>query len=486
MPTGGTAFLRRLVLIAVVAACTMIVRDRAGAAEQADSDSKNPSAVQLAAQDREFEKRDSTPGKSVLTPGDKEFLDDLEKRGIAYFVEEADPTTGLMPDRAAATGGAKDVASVAAVGFGLTALCIGDERGWVKHQDAYDRALKVLRFLRDKAPQERGHFYHFLNMRTGARTWNCEVSNIDTALLMAGVLTVRQHFANTELSALANELYERVDWPWLLTDNGMLSMGWKPESGFLGARWDQYNECPLVYLLGLGSRTHPLPPESWRAWRRQPVITYAGLSFLQCPPLFTHQYPQAWFDLREMRDDYADYFRNAQLATIAQRQWCIDVLSHHFNTYGPNLWGITASDGPRDYQAWGGPPKQGDIDGSVVPAAAAGSLAFEPRLCLDTLMHMKEKFGEKAYLKYGFVDAFNPKTGWYNPDVLGIDIGPSVLMAENCQSGFVWKTFMSCPEAGRALKSAGFRSLEAGESKSMSTTSLVNGASSKAGSDTAR
>ena len=182
--------------------------------------------------------------------------------------------------------------------FGLTALCIGDERGWVKHQDAYDRSMRVLRFLRDKAPQEHGHFYHFLNMRTGKRTWNCEVSNIDTALLMAGVLTVRQHFPNTELSTLANELYERVDWPWLLTTTAMLCMGWKPERRFpecaVGAVQRRAADLPA----GPGSHTHPLPAESWRAWQREPVINYAGLTFIQCPPLFTHQYPQAWFDLR--------------------------------------------------------------------------------------------------------------------------------------------------------------------------------------------
>src|SRR5438045_9719378 len=159
---------------------------------------------------------------------------------------EADPVIGLMPDRAKATCGAADVASVASMGFGLTALGIGDERGWVPHEDAYERSLRVLNFLRDRAPQEHGHFFHFLNMRTGARTWNCEVSNIDTALLMAGVLTVRQQFAGTELAKLANELFERVDWPWLLSDNGMLRMGWTPEKGFLNARWDQYNEGYLI------------------------------------------------------------------------------------------------------------------------------------------------------------------------------------------------------------------------------------------------
>lgn len=431
-------------------------------------------AVGLAKLDREFENPESVPCKSVLASADEKFLDDLERRGIAFFVDEADAVTGLMPDRAGANGGAKDVSSIASVGFGLTALCIADERGWINHQNAYDRAMRALRFLRDKAPQEHGLFYHFLNMRTVARTWNCEVSSIDTALLMCGVLTVRQHFASTELSALANELFERVDWPWLLAPNGMLSMGWKPESGFLGARWDQYNEGYLIYLLGMGSKTHSLPAESWRAWRRQPVVTSAGLSFLQCPPLFTHQYPQAWFDLRNQRDDYADYFRNAQLATLAQRQWCIDELSKRFSSYGPDHWGISASDGPHNYQAWGGPPAQGDIDGSIVPCAAGGSLAFEPRLCLDALKAMRQQYGDKSFLKYGFVDAFNPVTNWYNADVLGIDVGITVLMAENARSAFVWKTFMSCEEAQRALRAAGFRRLSERENLDLATTSIFS------------
>jgi hypothetical protein len=192
---------------------------------------------------------------------------------------------------------------------------------------------------------------------------------------------------------------------------------------------------------------------------------------MQCPPLFTHQYPQVWFDLRGKRDDYADYFRNAQLASLAQRQWCIDDLGKEFPTYGPNMWGLTASDSKRGYTAWGGPPEQEDPDGTVVPCAAAGSLAFEPRLCLDALESMKQRFGDKAYLKYGFVDAFNP-SGWYNPDVIGINIGPSVLMAENARTGFVWKTFMSCPEAQAALKAAGFRPVQSQEQPLLATTSL--------------
>ena len=432
-----------------------------------------PSAVQLAAGNPVFEDNRAAPGKTVLSPADEKFLDDLEHRGVQFFVDEADPTTGLMPDRAKVNGGAGDVASIASVGFGLTALCVGDQRGWISHQDAYDRSMRVLRCLRDEAPQSHGTFYHFLEMHTAKRTWNCEVSNIDTALLMAGVLTVRQHFPNTELATVANALYQNVDWAWLTSPDGSLYMGWKPEDGFIQSRWDQFNEGPLIYLLGMGSTTHPLPAQAWRSWRREPVVAYSGLTFAQCPPLFTQQYPQVWFDLRGLRDDYADYFRNSQLATLAQRQWSIDELAKRFPTYGPNMWGLTASDSEHGYTAWGGPPAQGDIDGSVVPAAPAGSLAFEPRLCLNTLKAMRDRCGEKGYGKYGFADAFNPATGWCNPDVLGIDVGPSILMAENCRTGFVWKTFMSSPEAQAALKAAAFRPLGS-EDQISYTTAVFN------------
>jgi hypothetical protein len=436
------------------------------------------SATQLAAGDAAIENPASLPGKSTLTAEDEKFLDDMERRGIQYFVDYSDPVTGLMPDRGKADGsGPAEIASTAAVGFGLTALCVGDYHGWVPHQQAYDLSLRVLEFLRDHAPQNHGLFYHFLNMRTGEREWNCEVSDIDTALLMAGVLTARQHFAGTELAKVADELYGRVDWPWMLSSDGTLYMGWKPDVHFY-ANWRDFNEGPLLYLLAMGSASHPLKADAWRAWKREPVITYSGLTYMQCPPLFTHQYPQVWFDLRGVRDDYADYYENSQLATIAQRQWTIDELSKRASTYGPNMWGLTASDVEDGYDALGGPPRNKEekisekINGIVMPTAAGGSMAFEPRLCLDDLEAMRASYGTKAYLKYGFVDAFNPTDGWYDKDVLGIDIGPMVLMAENCRSGFVWKTFMSSPEAQAALKAAGFRALEASDNRP--TTSLFN------------
>jgi hypothetical protein len=415
------------------------------------------------------------PGQNEFSADDHAFLDDLQRRGIQYFIDEADPVTGLMPDRAKADGGhVNEVASIASVGFGLTCLAIGEERGWIPKQEVYDRSYKVLRFLRDKAPQERGHFYHFLNMRTGKREWNCEVSNIDTALLMAGVLTIRERFPNTDLAALCTELFDRVDWPWLLQSDGTLSMGWTPERGFIKAKWDHYSEgAPLIVLLAMGSKTHPLPPSAWKAWKRNSVGEYGGLTFLQCPPLFTHQFPQCWYDLRGVKDDYANYYRNSQLATIAQRQWMSQELSKQFPEYGENFWGLTASDFKDGYTAWGGPPAAGPIDGSVVPCASAGSLAFEPKLCVDVLRSMHEKYSRRAYKKYGFVDAFNPSADWYNNDVIGIDVGPTVIMAENARTGFVWKTFMSSDVAQRGMTTAGFKPIPPEEQEAFLTNSMV-------------
>lgn len=440
----------------------------------------------------------------MFSSDEEAFLDDLQQRGIRFFMDEADPVSGLMPDRAKANGGpANNVSSTASVGFGLTALCVGVERGWVPKQEAYDRSLRVLKFLRDKMPNHHGHFFHFIDMRTGERVWNSEVSNIDTALLMAGVLCVRQYYPDTELAKVADELWQRVDWPWLLDKNigGLMCMGWKPEGGpvktdapgseaqaeegtFLTAHWGAYSEGPpLIHLLGIGSKSHPLPAESWGAWKREPVMTFAGLTFIQCPPLFTHQYPQCWFDLRGLRDEQANYFRNSRLATIAQRQWTIDVLSKRYETYGPNVWGVTASDGPDGYKAWGGPEPDGkydrDINGVVVPCASAGSLAFEPRLCIDVLKNLKARYAEKGWRKYGFVDALNPRTGWYNEDVIGIDVGPTVLMAENARSGFVWKLFMSTPEAQAAVKAAGLRA--DGKAGMMQPNTALVGAAAPAG-----
>ncbi len=401
----------------------------------------------------------SAPVSGQISPRQQRFLADLEHRCFQYFWDEMNLHNGLIPDRARAIGGGAHVASIAAEGFGLTALCIADEHHWEPHRQIYQRILTALKFFRYQAQCVHGFYYHFLGLRHGCRVWHCAISSIDTALLMAGVLTVREHFAGTAAANMATSIYRRVNWPWMLDGHKTLSMGWKPGTGFLPYRWNSFNEGLLIYLLGLGSRTHPLPPASWEAWTRGPLVTYAGYIFMSCPPLFTHQYPQAWFHFRGLCDHDADYFRDSRYATLANRAMCIE-LARRFPDYRPEAWGITASDSAAGYVAWGGPPATPNINGTLVPCAAGGSIPFAPRLCIEDLMAMRKKFRNlHIYGRFGFVDAFNPLTGWVDKDVLGIDQGITLVMAENDRTGFVWRTFMADPVARRALNLAGFHKI---------------------------
>jgi hypothetical protein len=401
--------------------------------------------------------RTFTEPAPVPYPGsDDALLDEIERCAFDFFWNEAG-TTGQVKDRAV-NGNDKDkrtIASIAATGFGLSGLCIGEARGYKKKEEIAERIRATLRFLWQKLPHEHGFYYHFIDMNTGERQWKCEISSIDTSLLLCGVLTARQHFADSEIQDLATKIYERVDWPWMLNGGKTLSMGWHPESGFLDARWNHYCELMMIYLLALGSPTHSILAETWKAWTR-PTVKFYGLEYISGnDPLFTHQYSQAWFDFRRKRDAYANYFENSAKATIAHKRFCLS-LRGEFPDYSDHLWGITASDSAAGYQAWGGPPRIGDLDGSVVPCAAGGSLPFLTPECMQVLRAMKERY-PKAWGHYGFVDAFNPLTSWYDADVLGIDLGITMLMAENLRSGFVWNTFMKNKEAQRGMEKAGFQ-----------------------------
>jgi hypothetical protein len=395
------------------------------------------------------------------------FLEDLSHRAFLYFWEQADPTTGLVLDRVRADGTPHDethrgVASIAATGFGLTALCIAAARGWVETRAARERTSTTLRFFAERAPREHGWFYHWMDASSGARRWNSEISSIDTALLLGGVLTARQFFQHDkEIVRLATKIYQDVDFQWM--QNGhptLLSHGWKPESGFLGPMWDSYSEQTILYLLAIGSPKHPITPRSWWAWRRE-WMTYAGYSYMSgAPPLFIHQYSHAWVDYRGQREKQLpniNYFDNSIKATRAHRAFCID-LAKTFPGYSDKIWGITASDSAKGYLAWGGPPRDPNIDGTVVPSAAAGSLMFAPDICLAALLSMRARsdgVGDSTWGRYGFVDAFNPNTGWVNKDVIGINVGITLLSSENLRNGFVWRWFMRNPEIPRAMRSVG-------------------------------
>lgn len=321
-----------------------------------------------------------------------------------------------------------------------------------------ERVWATLRFLASRAPHQRGWFYHWMDARTGKRVWESEVSSIDTALLLGGILTARHCFrSDSEIVALATRLYERIDFDWMLAGHpALLSHGWKPESGFLPYRWDSSSEHGILYLLAIGSPSHPIPPAAWYAWKR-PRTSYAGYAYVTGGPLFIHQYSQAWIDLRGRREQHpphVDWFANSVAATRAHRQFCVD-LSSEFPAYSKEIWGITASDSAHGYIAWGGPPRDPAIDGTVVPCAAGGSLMFTPDIALPALRTMRRRFGDSIYSRYGFVDAFNPCTGWLGPDVVGIDVGITLLAAENLRTGNVWRWFMRNPEPRRALRAAG-------------------------------
>jgi len=254
---------------------------------------------------------------------------------------------------------------------------------------------------------------------------------------------------------LATKIYERVDWPWMLNGGPTFSMGWHPEDGFLDSRWEHFCELMMIYLLGIGSTTHPVSAETWNAWTR-PTITYQGLTYISGnDPIFTHQYSQAWFDFRKKRDAYADYFENSVTATKAHKLFCLS-LAPQFGDYSDDLWGISASDYVKGYTAWGGPPRQGPIDGSIVPCATGGSLPFLFADCIRVLRNIRGNYATKGWGRYSYVDAFNPLTGWYDTDVLGIDLGITMVMAENYRTGLVWDTFMKNPEIQAAMTKAGF------------------------------
>lgn len=400
------------------------------------------------------------PDRSALTAEDEAFLEELERATFQYFWEQTNLETGLVKDRCNVRAETDNgtVASIAATGFGLTALCIGSQRRYVPLTEARERVIAALRFLHTRMPTHRGFFYHWADVRTGERIWDAEISSIDTAILLCGVLTCRRHFRYREISRLASLIFNRVNWTWLSADTSLLPHGWTPEFGFLQYRWDYYSELMMMYLLGIGSSTYPLPVETWHAWKRT-TFEYDGLRYIgSYAPLFVHQYSQSWFDFRGKRDRYADYFQNSVTATEVHRRFCLELASRYPH-FSDDLWGITASDSKNGYVVWGGPPEMGPIDGTVVPSAAGGSLPFLPRETLRVLKTIKNRYGSRAWSRYGFINAFNPMTEWFDTDVIGIDTGVTLLMAENLRTGFVWNTFNTNPEVQRALKLTGFTGL---------------------------
>jgi len=397
---------------------------------------------------------------------DRDFLDDCAHRSFTYFLDHWNRHTGLVQDRAGLDGepSGKNVASIAATGFGLTSMCIAAARGWVPREQARLRVLLTLRYLWGHAFHDHGWYLHFMDADTGERRLMSEISSMDTALLLAGVLTAQGYFSSDrEIRTLTHQIFERVDFAWMLGGSPkLLSHGTMPGSGFLNTRWQTYSEASILYLLAIGSPRHSIPVDSWYAWLR-PEVRFESWKFVSGGALFTHQFSHAWVDFRHLRDgdpSDVDYFQNSQIATYAHRDFCIS-LQPRYADYGPNMWGVTVSDSPLGYVDWGGTTTQGVVNGTLVPCAAAGSLMFAPEICLPVLREMFNQYGDKIYRRYGFADAFNPnwrdRKFWVDHDVVGIDVGITLLSIENVLTGNVWRYFMRNPYIQSAMERVGFR-----------------------------
>jgi len=433
---------------------------------------------------------------------DAALLEDISQRTFRFFWERAHPRTGLVPDR----WPTKSFASIAATGFGLTAYAIGAERGWVTRPEARDRTLLTLRFLAGlpQGPEPagrggyQGFFYHFLDQDTGLRFERVELSTVDTALLIAGALTAAGYFtrddpAEREIRDLADRLYRRIDWRWAQVRAPLISMGWKPESGFIAHDYHGYDEAMILYLLALGSPTHAVEPAAWQAYTdtySRTWGTFMGQQHLGGAPLFWHQYSHLWVDFRGIRDAYMrdkglDYFENARRATLAQREYAI-ANPGGWRDHGADVWGLTASDGPghilaadhqgrrvqfHGYAARGAGLRDTLDDGTIAPTAAAGSLPFAPEVVIPAVQAMHQRYGEVVYSTYGFTDAFNrsfatavkvegglvvPGWGWVGTDYVGIDQGPIIGMIANYRDELVWKHMRQHPALRRGLQRAGF------------------------------
>lgn len=399
----------------------------------------------------------ATPGWAVPPLSDAGLLEEAQHRAFLFFVEKSDATTGLTQDRADKNGNDHfDMASIAATGYALAALPVGVEHGWMTRSAAQARALATLRFLGNQLPNEHGFFYHFINKQTGARAWSSEVSSIDTGILLCGALACGQYFGE-EAERLANTLYDRVDWMWLLTNGGekpnklLLGHGWLPEKGFIPHDYD-YCEALLIYLLALGSGTHPIPARAWDALGR-PSVSYAGLKALAGGAIFMHQMPHNFFAMQNRCDRLGyDYWASSSNATLINRQLCIDHMGQR-RTYGTNFWGLNASDGPDGYRAYGAP--QGPEDGTLSPTGAMASMPFTPALCSAAAQAIYNTHGDKLWGRYGFGNAYNVDRNWFDSEVIGIDLGMALLAIENWRNGLIWRLVGAHPATVHAYQSTG-------------------------------
>jgi hypothetical protein len=420
-----------------------------------------------------------------LTEEEEVFIDSLQHRSFLFFLNEINPELGIVKDRTAEW----TASSIAASGFALPSYAVGAERGWITRSEAADLTLTMLRFFLNseqsadtEATGFKGFYYHFLDMSTGKRTWDCELSTIDTALLIAGIIFARQYFnrnddTESEIREIASKLIDRLDWNYFtITTPGeyenTISMGWIPGKGFHPMGWRGYNEALILYVLAAGGNLNNADA-AYQAWLDgyHWKTPYPGLSHVAFPPLFGHQYSHMFIDFRGLKDNYMskkniDYFENSRRATYVQRQYAIDN-PQSWKGYDSLTWGLTACDGPgEDYnfndkkflsyagRGTSGPDLVFFDDGTIAPTAAAGSIAFAPKIVVPALMNMLEI--ENLWGPYGFFDSFNPTLDWVNSDYIGIDQGPIVVMIENFRTGLIWNYFMNDSLIQTGLKKLGF------------------------------
>jgi hypothetical protein len=438
-------------------------------------------------QPRQVEFASNGPVKYPLATDDELMLDSVQHRTFLFFMGEHHPEWGIVKDRSAEWA----PASIAATGFGLTAYAIGAERKWITRDEAAQITLNVLEFFSGSVQSAdtnvtgyKGFYYHFLKLGTGTRAWNCELSSVDTGLLMMGIIFARQYYnlnneAEKKIREIASSLLDRIDWDFMeMPDTGRyantISMGWDPEKGLHHMGWSGYNEALFLYVLAAGSGMRDVE-KGYKTWLSSYkwYTPYERLSHVAFPPLFGHQFSQSFIDFRGIADEYMkekgiDYFENSRRATYVQRKYAIDN-PQGWTGYDSLCWGITACDGPTDrynfddrqFLAYAGRGTSGPDynyfdDGTIAPYASLSSLPFAPEIVLPTIRSINEKYADKLWGRYGDYDAFNPTAGWFDNDFIGIDQGLMLIMIENFRTGLIWNMVMKDPLIRKGLNKLGF------------------------------
>ncbi len=426
-----------------------------------------------------------------LSTQEEAMLDSIQHKTFLYFLNEHHPEKGIVKDRAASWA----PASIASTGFGIPCFAIGVERNYITRKQAAEITLNILKFFANSSQSAdtnasgyKGFYYHFLRMNSGTREWKCELSTIDTGILMMGIIFARNYYnlddeTEKQIRELAGFLLGRMDWDFMqMPANGKhpncISMAWSPEKGLLNHGWSGYNEGLFLYVLaaGTGMKDVERSYQSWLStyeWK----TPYKNLPHVIFPPLFGHQFSQAFIDYRGLADKYMkekgiDYFENSKRATYVQQQYAIENPKGWVG-YDSLCWGFTASDGPgssynfgdKKFEGYAGRGSSGRDntiaeDGTIAPYGPMSSLPFAPEIVLPTIKSMNARYGSQLWGKYGYYDSFNPTAKWVNNDFIGIDQGPMLMMIENFRTGLIWDFVMKDPIIQNGLEKLGYSYLK--------------------------